>query len=315
MKLDREAEALLHWATSAPGAPLWSLPPDEARNEYRRALAKTEIQPPEIRGAIDLVVPGEGGPLRLRRYVPATGGSGAEAAILFVHGGGCVIGDIESHDVLCRTLCHDTGATVFSLDYRLAPEHRFPAAVDDTVAALQWLSGAGPSLGLDRERIVIVGDSAGGGLAAVALHETKGRLVAQVRGQVLIYPALDLRGRLPSRQDLGDHFPIPRDLIQWFFSHYFGRAWPIADPRAIPALYEDYTGLPPALIITASHDPLCDEGAEYAETLVAAGVQVDYQCCEGTIHGFMNMGRVLRRAHGHTRKHIATWLNDRLRVS
>jgi acetyl esterase len=315
LKLDREAEALLHWATSAPGAPLWSLPPDEARNEYRRVLAKTEIPPPEIREAIDLVLPGEGGSLRLRRYAPATAGTAAEAAILFVHGGGCVVGDIDSHDVLCRTLCHDTGATVFSLDYRLAPEHPFPAAVEDTVAALQWLSGEGPSLGLDRERIVVVGDSAGGGLAAVALHETKGHLGAPVRGQALIYPALDLRGRLPSRRDLGDHFPIPRDLIQWFFDHYFGLAWPIADPRAIPALYEDYTGLPPALIITASHDPLRDEGAEYAEALAAAGVPVDYQCCEGTIHGFMNMGRVLRRAHGRTRKRLAAWLNERLRVS
>jgi acetyl esterase len=315
LKLDREAEALLHWASSAPGAPLWSLPPDEARNEYRRVLAKTEIPPPEIREAADLVVPGDEGPLRLRRYVPASGGTAAEAAILFVHGGGCVIGDIESHDVLCRTLCHDTGATVFSLDYRLAPEHPFPAAVEDTVAALQWLSGEGPSLGLNRERIVVVGDSAGGGLAAVALHETMGRLVAPVRGQALIYPALDLRGRLPSRRDLGEHFPIPRDLIQWFFGHYFGLAWPIADPRAIPALYEDYTGLPPALIITASHDPLRDEGAEYAEALAAAGVPVDYQCCEGTIHGFMNMGRVLRRAHGRTRKRIAAWLKERLGAS
>jgi acetyl esterase len=315
LKLDREAEALLHWASSAPGVPLWSLPPDEARNEYRRVLAKTEIRPPEIRETADLVVPGDEAPLRLRRYLPGAGGAAAEAAILFVHGGGCVLGDVESHDVLCRTLCHDTGATVFSLDYRLAPEHPFPAAVEDTVAALQWLSEKGPSLGLARERIVVVGDSAGGGLAAVALHETKGRLGAPVRGQALIYPALDLRGRLPSRRDLGEHFPIPRDLIQWFFGHYFGLAWPIADPRAIPALYEDYAGLPPALIVTASHDPLRDEGAEYAEALVAAGVPVDYQCCEGTIHGFMNMGRVLRGAHGRTRKRIATWLNERLRAS
>jgi acetyl esterase len=313
MKLDRETEALLHWVSSATFTPLWSLAPAAARDEYRRTLAKTEIAPPDIGQASDLAVPGPAGPMRLRKYVPADAGSAAEAAILFVHGGGCVLGDIETHDILCRTLCHDTRATVFSLDYRLAPEHPFPAAVEDTVAALTWLSHEASALGLDPEWIAIAGDSAGGGLAAVALHETKGRLAASVRAQALIYPGLDLRGRLPSRKELADQFPIPRDMIDWFFNHYFGQAWPVTDPRAIPSLYEDYTGLPPALIITAGHDPLRDEGAEYAETLAAAGVPVDYECCEGTIHGFMNMGRVLRTAHGRARQRIAVWLAERLR--
>ena len=158
----------------------------------------------------------------------------------------------------------------------------------------------------------MVGDSAGGGLAAVALHEIKGRLAVPVRAQALIYPALDLRGRLPSRMALADHFPIPRDMIEWFFNHYFGTAWPIDDPRAIPALYQDYSGLPPALIITAGHDPLRDEAAEYAERLSAAGVPVDYECYEGSIHGFMNMGRVLRGAYRRGRQRLAAWLGERL---
>jgi hypothetical protein len=135
LKLDRETEALLHWVSSATVTPLWSLAPAAARDEYRRTLAKTEIVPPDIGQASDLAVPGH----RLRKYVPADAGSAAEAAILFVHGGGCVLGDIETYDILCRTLCHDTRATVFSLDYRLAPEHPFPAAVEDTVAALMRL--------------------------------------------------------------------------------------------------------------------------------------------------------------------------------
>jgi len=310
LKLDRETEALLHWASSPTAAPLWSLAPDAAREEYRRTLAKTEISPPEIGQVTDLAMRGPAGPMQLRKYFPADAGSAAEAAILFMHGGGCVLGDIETHDVLCRTLCHDTGATVFSLDYRLAPEHPFPAAVEDTVAALTWLSHKAAALGLDPERIAVAGDSAGGGLAAVALHETKGRLAAPVRAQTLIYPALDLRGRLPSRKELAHQFPIPRDMIQWFFGHYFGLAWPLTDPRAIPALYEDYTGLPPALVVTAGHDPLRDEGAEYAERLAAAGVPVEYECCEGTIHGFMNMGRVLRGAHGRARRRITAWLAE-----
>src|SRR5262245_3892130 len=162
--------------------------------------------------------------MAVRKYVAAKGGDEARAAILFMHGGGCVLGDVDTHDVLCRTLCHDTGATVFSLDYRLAPEHPFPAAVEDTVDALVWLSREADSLGLDASRLALVGDSAGAGLAAVAVHETKERLSAPVRAQVLIYPALDLRARLPSRKDLAGQFPIPSEMIEWFFSHYFGNA-------------------------------------------------------------------------------------------
>ena len=146
LKLDRETEALLFWASSATATPLWTLSPEAARNEYRRTLSKTEIVPPAIGEASDLAVPGPCGEMRLRKYVPADASAAAEAAILFMHGGGCVLGDIETHDVFCRTLCHDTGATVFSLDYRLAPERPFPAAVEDTVAALTWLSHEGAGI-------------------------------------------------------------------------------------------------------------------------------------------------------------------------
>lgn len=312
MKLDRETEALLYWTSSATATPLWTLSPEAARAEYRRTHGKTEIAPPPIGEAIDLTVAGPAGPMRLRRYTPLDPGREAEAAILFMHGGGCVLGDIGTHDIFCRALCHDTRASVFSLDYRLAPEHPFPAAVEDTVAALHWLSREAAGMGLDPERIAIAGDSAGGGLAAVALHETKGALAARVRAQALIYPALDLRGRLPSRKELARQFPIPSDMIGWFFDHYFGTAWPFTDPRASPSLYADYTGLPPALIMTAGHDPLRDEGAEYSAALKAAGVPVDYVCFEGTIHGFMTMGRVLRGVHGKARKCLASWLAARL---
>ncbi len=312
MKLDRETEALLYWASSATATPLWTLTPEAAREEYRRTLGKTEIVPPDIGEASDLAVPGPAGPMTLRKYASAKGRREARAAILFMHGGGCVLGDIATHDIFCRALCHDTGATVFSLDYRLAPEHPFPAAVEDTVAALQWLSREAEAMGVDASRIAVAGDSAGAGLAAVALHETKGALAAPVRAQALIYPALDLRGRLPSRKALAEQFPIPREMIGWFFDHYFGTAWPFTDPRAIPSLYEDYSGLPPALIVTAGHDPLRDEGHEYAERLSASGVPVEYDCREGTIHGFMNMGRVLRAAHDWGRKRLASWLAARL---
>ena len=257
--------------------------------------------------SIDLTVAGPAGPMRLRRYTHLDPGREAEAAILFMHGGGCVLGDIGTHDIFCRALCHDTRASVFSLDYRLAPEHPFPAAVEDTVAALHWLSREAAGMGLDPERIAIAGDSAGGGLAAVALHETKGALAARVRAQALIYPALDLRGRLPSRKELARQFPIPSDMIGWFFDHYFGTAWPFTDPRASPSLYEDYTGLPPALIMTAGHDPLRDEGAEYAARLKEAGVPVTYQHFPGQFHGFFTMGKLLNQANVAISE-IAGWL-------
>lgn len=315
LKLDRETEALLYWASVSPATPLWQLPPERARESYARGLAKTEIVPPPIGETRELEVPGPAGDLRLRRYLPAHADERARAAILFMHGGGCVLGDLDTHDTFCRTLCHDTRATVFALDYRRAPEHPFPAAVDDAVATLLWLSHEAGALGVDKERIAVAGDSAGGGLAAVALHETKGGLAAPLRGQVLIYPALDLRGRSPSRKVLARQFPIPEEMLQWFFNHYFGNAWPIDDPRAIPALYEDYSALPPALIVTAGFDPLRDEGADYANRLAASGVAVDYDCVEGTIHGFMNMGRMLRAAHRRTRERLAAWLTARLQVS
>ncbi|MHA1518351.1 MAG: alpha/beta hydrolase [Alphaproteobacteria bacterium] len=305
MTLDRETDALLFWVYSSNTKPLWQLDCERARAEYRRSLAKTDVEPPEIAATHDLMVPGFAHQIRVRKYDPLRT---AGASILFFHGGGGVLGDIETHDTLCRTLCHDSEATVFSVEYRLAPEHPFPAAVHDGVAALQWLSRAARDMSLDPARIAVAGDSAGGALAAVALHETKGRLEAPAAAQLLIYPALDLRARAPSRKELAEQFPIPERMLHWFFDHYFGPAWPIADPRAIPALYEDYSGLPPTLMITAGYDPFRDEGAEYAERLAAAGVPVEYVCYKGTVHGFMNMGRLLRVAHGTTRERIKSWL-------
>ena len=247
----------------------------------------------------------------VRIVTPAKRAPGSEHKLLInLHSGAFILGEGSITEAIPIAML--TGIPVLAIDYRLAPENPFPAAVEDTVAALTWLSHAAPALGIDAGRIAVAGDSAGAGLAAVALHETKGALAAPVRGQVLIYPALDLRGKLPSRTVLADHFPIPREMIEWFFNHYFGTAWPIDDPRAIPALYQDYSGLPAGLIITAGHDPLRDEGADYAERLAAAGVPVDYECCEGTIHGFMNMGRVLRGAHRRARQRLASWLGERL---
>ncbi|MGE0629869.1 MAG: alpha/beta hydrolase [Hyphomicrobiaceae bacterium] len=312
VKLDRETDALLSWVASRKATPMPALSLQAARQEYRRTLSKTEIDPPGIGPVLEHVVGGPGGALPLRIYNPIDRCDRAPG-LLFIHGGGCVVGDLDTHDTFCRTLCADVGAVVVAVDYRLAPEHPFPAAVEDGMAALSWLSLNAGSLGIDRERIAIAGDSAGGGIAAVSVHETRGRLAAPLKAQVLIYPALDLKARLPSRRTFSEIFPIPADLIDWFHNQYFGEAWPRTDPRAFPLLYPDYGDLPPALIVTAGHDPLLDEAIEYADVLAAGGTDVDYWCAEGTIHGFMNMGRVLRTAYRSGRARIAQYLTERLR--
>lgn len=315
MQPDRETEALLYWVRSASISPTRDYELTSARSEYRRTLERTDISPPAVGDIFETAIPGPGGSLRLRWYRPAPGPDdrpGPRPAILFMHGGGCVVGSIDTHDTLARTLCHDTRATVISLDYRLAPEHPFPAAVEDTVAALAWLAREAPRHGLDPMRLAVIGDSAGAGLSAVAVNENRGRLAGEVRAQVLIYPALDLKGRLPSRRIHAATFPLPATMIEWFHMQYFGLAWPITDPRAAPLLYADYTGLPPALIVTAGLDPLRDEAFEYGAHLARAGVPVEHLDCEGTIHGFMNMGRILRSAHRRARKRIAEFLVERL---
>ncbi|MEM7191584.1 MAG: alpha/beta hydrolase [Pseudomonadota bacterium] len=309
MKLDRDAEALLFWVSSSTTKPLWQMDHESARAEYRRSISKTDVARIEIGGTRDFSIPGPDCPIPVREYM-ASDPSGA--AILFFHGGGGVLGDIGTHDTLCRAFCVDTKATVYSVDYRLAPEHPFPAAALDGVAALDWLSNEAANLSIDPARIAVAGDSGGGSLTAVALHETKGRLVAPAAAQLLIYPALDLRAKQPSRKELIDQFPIPEEMLYWFFDHYFGTAWPIADPRAIPSLYEDDSGLPPTLIVTAGFDPFRDEGLEYAERLAKAGVPVEYECYEGTVHGFMNMGRMLRAAYKSMRTRMSAWLEEQL---
>lgn len=309
MTLDRETDALQFWVSASPTTPVWELDVAAARAAYRRSVAQSEITPPEIGATHDLTAPGPSGEIALRKYTPLRASA---ASVLYFHGGGGVLGDIDTHDPLCRTLCHDSGATVFSVGYRLAPEHPFPAAVDDAIAALRWLSREAPDLALDPARIAVAGDSAGGALAVVALHETKGLLEAPAAAQLLIYPALDLHARQPSRRELIDQFPLPEEMLHWFFNHTYGNAWPIADPRAVPALYQDCAGLPPTLIVTAGYDPLRDEGAAHAKKLEAADVPVEYLCYEGTVHGFMNMGRMLKTAHRTTRTRIRSWLVERL---
>jgi len=273
--------------------PLETTSPAEARRERRR-LAIVAAGKPEAVGAVRDLEIDAGVPLRARHYAPREPG-GPHPLLVFFHGGGFVFGDLDTHDGVCRLLCRHAGAHVLAIDYRLAPEHPFPAAVEDARAALRWAFANAGRLGADEHRIGVCGDSAGGTLAAVV-----SQLAARDDGpapvlQVLIYPATDYRGRGRSRELFGEGFLLTNAAIDWFEAHYLGAARSQAgDPRASPLLADDLSGLAPALVVTAAFDPLRDEGEEYAEALRAAGTPAILRRFPGFIHAFMGTAGVSR---------------------
>lgn len=253
-----------------------SLPPAEARREQRVLAGVFDIEPLPVRSVVDQTIAGV--PVRIYRDAP-----GEQPVLIFLHGGGFVIGDLDGYDASCRYLAVRARTAVISVDYRLAPEHRFPAAVDDVVAVLQAVTRDG-SLGFDRARVAIGGDSAGGNLAAVAAQLGRDGGFAP-RFQLLIYPLTDARGGTQSRRDLRRGYVLTSELMDYFHRHY---ASPSDDPRISPVLGR-LEGLCPAYIATAGFDPLRDEAEEYARRLAAAGVPVTHRCFGSLIHGATSM--------------------------
>jgi len=232
----------------------------------------------------DRTIPGPAGDIPVRVYTPA-GGGGPRPLVVFYHGGGWVIGGLDSHDPVCRDLAAGTGAVVLSVDYRLAPEHRFPAAVDDAWAALAWAGQHAADLGADGARLAVAGDSAGGNLAAVMALMARDHDVA-LRFQLLVYPATDFTQRRPSVKENGEGYLLTEASLGWFEGHY---APDRTDWRASPMLAGDHRGVAPALVMTCEYDPLRDEGQDYAAVLEKAGVEVSARCYEGMIHGAFSM--------------------------
>jgi acetyl esterase len=294
--LDPQAQALIDLIAER-GLPLThTLPPPEARAFYRDRRNFSQPAPRAMAEVRDLAAPGPLGDIPLRLYRPA-GVASPAPTLVYYHGGGWVIGDLDTHDVLCRQLADEAGCVVVSVDYRMGPEHRFPAAPDDCLAATRWLQAQAGALGLDASRFAVGGDSAGGNLAAVvSLAWRDAAEPVPLRFQLLIYPATDMRAGAPSHTSNGQGYVLTSDTIAYFQGHYLGRDQ-LADWRASPLLHPDLAGLAPALVLTAGFDPLRDEGRQYADALSAAGSTAQYLCFERQIHGFITMGRVIDEAN------------------
>ncbi len=263
------------------------LPIAEARERRRRDARVFSGPLIELERVRDLEIRGPAGALRARLYVPAAAPLPAPL-VVYYHGGGHVIGDLDTHDQPCRFLAREIPARVLAVDYRLGPEHPFPAAVEDSLAAFRWAHDEAAQLGIDPTRIAVAGDSAGGNLAAVVVQLTTADGGPTAAFQALVYPVTDYSQKRRSYELFGEGFFLTREEMDWFRENYFARSADLTDPRASPILATDLQGLPPAHVVTAGFDPLRDEGEAYAERLQAAGVHTTLRREADLVHGFIN---------------------------
>ncbi len=309
MPLDADIQQILD-LLSPPGAPdLSSLGLEKART---LSMARVGLMgpPEEVATVTNRDIPGPLGPIGLRIYHP--GGEAPLPVVLYFHGGGWVLCSLDTHDGTCRRLCNLSGAVVVSVDYRLAPEHRFPAPLEDCFAALAWIVEHGSTLGIDNSRVAVAGDSAGGNLAAATALLARERGGPGLRHQLLIYPVLDHAMDSVSYHDNAEGFFLTAAAMAWFWDHYLGDASRGAEPLASPLRAANLQGLPSATVITAEFDPLRDEGETYGRRLQEAGVACTVERFDGMLHGFFSMHDFIAKARLATELAAAA-LRDALR--
>ena len=298
MSLHPQVAALLERAAMSPLPPYYEVPPAVARRLYRDSRAALTPDSPVVDSVQLRLAPGPAGPVPVRHYRPKGAAKDERLpALVYYHGGGWVIGDLDTHDVLCRTLANLARCVVFSVEYRKAPEAPFPAAVEDCVAATRWVAAEASTLGVDAGRLAVGGDSAGGNLATVMTLLARDAGGPAIAFQLLIYPATDQQMRVPSFDRNGEGYLLTKQAMHYFRGHYLPRAVDWLDWRASPLLAASLANLPPACVVTAGYDPLVDEGKAYADRLAREGVKTEYRDYSDMIHGFITMGRVLDTAN------------------
>jgi acetyl esterase len=298
LTLDPDAARLLELARQAGYPPFEALSPASARRAYAASWDVMQTPGGDVASVSDVDIAGPAGPLKLRIYRGlGTDPDKAAPCMVYLHGGGWVIGSLESHDRMCRQLANRARICVVAVDYRLAPEHPFPAALDDGAAALHWVAEHSRRLRLDPARIGIGGDSAGGNLAAtLALMGRDGTVPASVF-QALLYPALDLTAGSDSYRSVTSGVPLTAATMHYFIGHYTPSAADRLDWRASPLRAANLAGAPPALLLTLAHDPLCDEGRAYARRLDREGVRVTALHCNDQTHGLLGQGKLVPAAN------------------
>ena len=284
MPLDQTTDALLQNIAAQGGPALHEMPVDTCRSVFLQLVQSLQGEVIPIHDSSDRTIPGPDGDVPVRVYTPRDVGGEKLPILVVYHGGGWVIGDLETHDNQCRYLSNEADMIVVAVDYRLAPEHKFPAGVNDCINATEWVIANAETLGGDASKVAVTGDSAGGNMAAVVAQQLKGK----IRFQLLVYPATDFSETVyPSREEFGggEYFLSMEDMA-WFGGLLVNEPSDLLGETASVMARKDLSGLAPALTITAGYDPLRDEGKAYADRLREAGVSSEYKCFDGTIHGF-----------------------------
>lgn len=309
--LDSQLVELLRSLRESGAPELQTLSPPDARVAYQKGVQLLSGQAPDIKRTVDTSIDASDNPIAIRLYYPEREPRSSLPLVVYFHGGGWCFGSIDTHDNVCRTLCTRATCIVASVDYHLAPEHKFPMAIQDAIAASLWAHENAAGLGADPQKIVLAGDSAGANLAAVVALAARKSGKPNIHCQLLIYPATDLSMSYPSHKQFGDGYRLTRPLMVWSSCNYLRDGRDILDPRASPLYAEEHSGLPPAIVITAGFDPLRDEGAAYAGKLREAGIEVQYRCFDNLIHGFINLTGVVDAA-AHALDEIALMLRGQL---